>query len=185
MKSVVRSKSNETVLEIIEFIGVVYRLTATLRYRLRSPNPFSRSLDILSELISARSIHCPIKSKFTHTALSRSCRAQVLPACKGRALHCTGCQPNSAPSIKTTRQLSKINPYAGRCGGRRFALCWGVWGASPPAPTRLNTIIKIDLIDYHSYSPIAFDTNYLKKFFNTTITKATNKTVTTNLTTTP
>jgi hypothetical protein len=156
-------------LENIEFMGVVYRLTATLRYRLRSPTPFSRSLDILSELISARSIHCPIKSKFTHTALSRSC----------------GCQPNSAPSIKTTRQLSKINPYAGRCGGRRFALCWGVWGASPPAPTRLNTIIKIDLIDYHSYSPIAFDTNYLKKFFNTTITKATNKTVTTNRTTTP
>jgi hypothetical protein len=57
------------------------------------------------------------------TALSRSC----------------GDQPNSVRSIKTTRQLSKINPYVGRFGGRRNALQWGDWGASPPASTWLIT----------------------------------------------
>jgi hypothetical protein len=34
---------------IIEFIGVVYRPTATLRYRLRSPTPFSEFFGGLSE----------------------------------------------------------------------------------------------------------------------------------------
>jgi hypothetical protein len=36
-------------LEIIEFIGVGYRPTATLRYRLRSPTPFGEFVGSLGE----------------------------------------------------------------------------------------------------------------------------------------
>jgi hypothetical protein len=64
-------------IELIEFIGLVYRLTATLRYRLRSPKPFGgflESMDIL-EVVDRSSISSNSKFNFRirQLALSRSC----------------------------------------------------------------------------------------------------------------
>jgi hypothetical protein len=78
-----------------------------------------------------------INSKFKiqnqQLALSRSC----------------GSYHDSVPSIKTTRQLSKINPYDGEFEGVRPAPQWGS-GGKPPASTWLitrNLNLELQAID--------------------------------------